>query len=212
MNRIIGRHLDDFMVVYLDDILVFSKNAEDHLKHLDIVLGILRRHKLSAKLSKCVWEVNSLPFLGHVLSADGIGVDLKKVAAVKEWPAPKNVGELRSFLGLANYFRRFMQGFAKRAAPLTSLLRKEAPYIWSTDCREAFEGLKNDLSSAQQGLFWWLLTTVSLLRWWLMHAGSASVLFCCRVAGRLLSKAGSCLLLNTITPLVRSSYWHLYMP
>ena len=148
MNRIFGRRLDDFMAVYLDDILVFSKNAKDHLKHLDLVLGSVRRHKLLAKLSKCVWGVNGLPFLGHVLSADGISVDPKKADAVEEWPAPKNVGELRSFLGLANYFRRFMQGFAKRAAPMTSLLRKDAPYIWSTECREAFEGLKTDLSSA----------------------------------------------------------------
>jgi hypothetical protein len=118
MNDIFQKHLGKFVIVYLDDILVFSKNAEEHKKHLEVVLEILRKEHFYAKMSKCEFNKDELNFLGHIVGAAGVKVDPAKTKAVMDSPVPRNVADVRSFLGLANYFRRFVQGYAKLATPL----------------------------------------------------------------------------------------------
>ncbi|MGQ3348719.1 reverse transcriptase domain-containing protein, partial [Bosea sp. (in: a-proteobacteria)] len=148
MNRIFSDYINDFVVVYLDDILIYSKSAADHAKHLDLVLKRLREHELYAKLKKCDFNKPEVNFLGHVVCAEGIKVDPSKVKVVAEWPAPTSVSELRSFLGLANYFRRFMQGYSKRVAVLHDLTKASVPFVWTPSCQAAFEGVKHSLTSA----------------------------------------------------------------
>ena len=110
------------MVVYLDDILIFSKNQEEHLRHIELVLQALEENELKAKLSKCEFMLDQIEFLGHVISKDGIATDPNKVKAIRDWPAPKNLKELQCFLGLTNYYRRFIENYAKVALQLTKLL------------------------------------------------------------------------------------------
>ena len=108
----------------MDDKVIFSKNAEEHVEHVRIVLEVLRKHKLYAKLAKCSFMQSELKFLGHIVGAQGLQVDPKKVAIVQDWPVPAGVAQLRSFLGLANYFRKFVTGWAVLMAPLQRLTRK----------------------------------------------------------------------------------------
>jgi hypothetical protein len=110
--------------VFIDDILVYSKSEEEHAEHLRIVLGVLKEKKLFAKLSKCEFRLREVSFLGHVISKGGIVVDPSKVDVVLQWESPKSVFEVRSFLGLAGYYRRFIEGFSKLVLPLTQLTRK----------------------------------------------------------------------------------------
>jgi hypothetical protein len=113
------------MIVFIDDILVYSENKKDHAEHLRIVLTRLRDHQLYAKFSKCKFWLKKIPFLGHVLSENGISVDPSKVQEVMDWKAPTTVHEVRSFLGLASCYRRFIPDFSKIAKPMTSLLQKD---------------------------------------------------------------------------------------
>jgi hypothetical protein len=122
MNSVFMPELDKFVVVFIDDILVYSENEEDHVKHLEIVLTRLREHKLYTKFSKCEFWLTKVPFLGHILSTEGIFVDPSKVQEVLDWKAPTSVTEVRSFLGLASYCHRFILDFSKIAKPMTSLL------------------------------------------------------------------------------------------
>jgi len=124
MNKVFMEYLDKFVVVFIDDILVFFKNKEEHEEHLRLVLQKLRENQLYAKLSKCDFWLREVSFLGHVISDGGIAVDPSKVQDVLNWNPPKNVSEIRSFLGLAGYYRRFIEGFSKIVKPLTSLLEK----------------------------------------------------------------------------------------
>ncbi|KAL5744255.1 hypothetical protein ACOSQ2_027371 [Xanthoceras sorbifolium] len=149
MNRIFRPYLDLCVVVFIDDILIYSQTAAEHDRHLRIVLQILREKKLYAKLSKCEFWLNEIAFLGHVISADGIKADPKKIEAVMEWKPPRNVSEIRSFLGLAGYYRRFVKGFSSIATPLTKLLHKNVRYEWNEKCQTAFEKLKAMLVEAQ---------------------------------------------------------------
>ncbi|XP_021832400.1 uncharacterized protein LOC110772280, partial [Prunus avium] len=148
MNRIFGPYLDDFVVVFVDDILIYSKNDEDHDRHLEIVLETLRRNQLYAKYEKCDFWQDKVKFLGHVVSKDGVSVDPSKVEAVMEWKQPATVTEIRSFLGLAGYYRRFIEDFSSIAAPLTKLTRKDVLFIWNEDCEKAFKELKKKLTIA----------------------------------------------------------------
>ena len=148
MNQLFASQLGKYVCVYLDDILIFSKNAAEHEEHLKEVLKILEQNKFYAKLSKCDFNRSELLYLGHIVGAYGIRVDLAKIAAVSSWPVPKDLHEMRSFLGLTNYSKKFVQGYATRCRPLTNLTRKSVPVVWTAECNAAFNGLKQDLTTA----------------------------------------------------------------
>ena len=148
MNRVFQPYLDRFVIIFIDDILVYSGSSEEHSEHLRIVLQTLRERQLYAKLSKCQFWLDRVAFLGHVISAEGVSVDPQKIEAVVNWKPPKNVSEVRSFLGLAGYYRKFVEGFSKIAAPLTKLTRKDVKYDWVDACQQSFEELKSRLTSA----------------------------------------------------------------
>jgi len=141
MNRIFHAYLDHFVVVFIDEILIYSKSEEEHVEHLKIVLQVLKEKKLYAKLSKCEFWLNEVSFLGHVISGSGIVVDPTKVDAV-------SVTEIRSFLGLAGYHRRFIDGFSKLALPLTQLTCKGKAFVWDVQCENSFNELKQRLTTA----------------------------------------------------------------
>ena len=134
MNRVFQPYLDRFVIIFIDDILVYSGSSKEHSEHLRIVLQTLRERQLYAKLSKCQFWLDRVAFLGHVISAEGVSVDPQKIEAVVNWKPPKNVSEVRSFLGLAGYYRKFVEGFSKIAAPLTKLTRKDVKYDWVDAC------------------------------------------------------------------------------
>jgi hypothetical protein len=140
--------LDKFVVVFIDDILIYSKNEKEHAKHLRIVLQCLRDHKLYAKFSNCELWLNSVKFLGHTISKDGISVDPSKVQEVMDWKPPKSVHQIRSFLGLAGYYRGFIPNFSRIAKPMTELLKKGVKFMWSEACEKAFHTLRQHLTSA----------------------------------------------------------------
>nr|GFC72413.1 putative reverse transcriptase domain-containing protein [Tanacetum cinerariifolium] len=133
MNRVFHEFLDKFVIVFIDDILVFSKSKEEHEDHLRTVLQILRREKLYAKFSKCEFWLSSVAFLGHIVSAERITMDPTKVEAITKWPRPTSVTEVRSFLGLAGYYHRFIEGFSRLALPLTKLMRKGEKFVWDEE-------------------------------------------------------------------------------
>ena len=148
MNRIFRPYLDQFVIVFIDDILIYSGSEEEHAELLRIVMQILREHRLYAKLSKCQFWLDSVTFLGHIVSVEGVSVDPQKVEAILNWKPPTSVTEIRSFLCLAGYYRKFVEGFSKIAAPLTRLTRKEEPFLWSEACQQSFDELKRRLTSA----------------------------------------------------------------
>jgi len=138
MNRIFHPYLDQFVVVFIDDILVYSKSEEEHANHLRIVLQVLKEKQLFAKLSKCEFWLQEVSFLGHVILKGGIAVDPSKVDAVMEWESPKSVFEVRSFLGLVGYYRRFIEGFSKLVFPFTQLTQKGQAYVCDSKCENSF--------------------------------------------------------------------------
>ncbi|KAK8941019.1 hypothetical protein KSP39_PZI010072 [Platanthera zijinensis] len=148
MHRTFREYLDLFVIVFIDDILVYSQSEEDHANHLRLVLHTLRRNKLFAKFSKCEFWLSSVAFLGHVVSGEGIAVDPLKISAIRDWPVMSSVAEVRSFLGLAGYYRRFVENFSRIALPLTTLTRKDQKFIWTPECARAFEDLKSRLTTA----------------------------------------------------------------
>ena len=145
MNRVFKDFLDKFVIVFIDDILVYSKSKEEHDEHLRAVLEKLRENKLYAKYQKCEFWLDQVAFLGHIVSADGIKVDPAKVEAITNWSRPSTVTEVRSFLGLAGYYRRFVEGFSTIAMPLTQLTRKSNKFIWTDECEISFQELKKRL-------------------------------------------------------------------
>ncbi|GAU10637.1 hypothetical protein TSUD_418350, partial [Trifolium subterraneum] len=148
MNRIFQPYLDKFVVIFIDDILIYSKDPQEHAEHLRIVLNILREKQLYAKFSKCEFWLSEVKFLGHVISQGGVSVDPSKVEAVLNWERPRTVSEIRSFLGLVGYYRRFILGFSEIALPLTRLTRKGAAFDWDELCENSFNLLKQKLTSA----------------------------------------------------------------
>jgi len=148
MNGVFRPYIDSFVIVFIDDILVYSRTEDDHVRHLRIVLQRLREEKLYAKFSKCEFWLNSVAFLGHVVSKEGIRVDPAKIEAVRGWTRPTSPTEIRSFVGLAGYYRRFVQGFSTITAPLTRLTRQGVGFQWSDECEESFQKLKTLLTSA----------------------------------------------------------------
>ena len=148
MHRVFKPYLDQFVVIFIDDILIYSKSKEDHERHLRLVLQTLKEHKLYAKFSKSKFWLKEVSFLGHVISEKGIAVDPAKVKAVVDWKQPENPTEVRSFLGLAGYYRRFIQDFSKLAGPLTNLTRKNSRFVWDSKCENSFQELKSRLTKA----------------------------------------------------------------
>ena len=149
MNEILSP-LNEFCLVYMDDILVFSKTSADHVGHVRVVLERLRSNRLYAKTKKCYWGKSRLRFLGHVLPDKGLEVDPAKVAAVADWPNPENVSHVRSFLGLSNCFQSFIQGYSSLVGPLIDLTKKGADWAWTAACQGSFEGVKAALTSAPE--------------------------------------------------------------
>ena len=150
LHRVFHPYLDWFVVVFMDDILIYSETEEDHEDYLRVVLQTLRDHQLYAKFSKCEFWLTEVRFLGHVVSASGVSVDHEKVEAIMSWERPKSVFKIRSFLGLAGYYKRFIEDFSRLAAPMTKLTRNEVKFEWNDSCERAFQELKWRL----QLIFW----------------------------------------------------------
>ncbi len=142
MNKVFHPYLDKFVVVYLDDIVIYSTTLEEHVDHLRTVFQVLRENKLYVKREKCSFATEEVTFLGHKIKDGKLMMEQDKVRAIQEWEAPTKVTELRSFLGLVNYYRRFIKGYSARAAPLTDLLKKNKAWEWSERCQKSFEDLK----------------------------------------------------------------------
>ncbi|GJS17977.1 putative reverse transcriptase domain-containing protein [Tanacetum coccineum] len=139
MNRICKPYMDKFVIVFIDDILIYSHNKEEHVDHLRIILELLKNEKLYVKFSKCNFWISIVQFLGHTIDSQGIHVDPAKIEAVKNWESPTTPTEVRQFLGLSDYYRRFIEGFSKIAKPLTELTQKNKKYIWGEDQELAFQ-------------------------------------------------------------------------
>ncbi|GKC45070.1 putative nucleotidyltransferase, ribonuclease H, partial [Tanacetum coccineum] len=148
MNRVCKPYLDKFVIVFIDDILVYSKSKDEHKVHLRLGLELLKKEAMYAKFSMCEFWLQEVQFLGHVVNQNGIHVDPSKIEAIKNWKAPKTPSEIRSFLGLAGYYRRFIINFSKIAKPLTSLSQKNKKYKWGIEQEEAFQTLKDKLYNA----------------------------------------------------------------
>jgi hypothetical protein len=141
-------YIDKFVVVFIDDILVYSQNEQEHEEHLRKVLQRLRDCQLYAKLSKCEFWISEVLFLCHIINRDGLAMDPKKVAAILDWKSPKDVRGIKSFIGMVGYYRRFIEGFSKIARPMTTLLAKKLEFKWTSACQESFEMLKLKLTTA----------------------------------------------------------------
>jgi hypothetical protein len=145
MNKVFMEYLDKFVMVFIDDILVYSRSLEEHL-HL--ALQKLRHNRLYAKMSKCEFWMKQVAFLEHVTSKGGISVDPSKVQDVLSWNAPMNVGDIQSFLGLAGYYRRFIKGFSRICKPMTELLEKDKKFEWTSASKASFQELRKRLTIA----------------------------------------------------------------
>ncbi|GJU53791.1 putative reverse transcriptase domain-containing protein [Tanacetum coccineum] len=148
MNRVCKPYLDKFVIVFIDDILIYSKNKQEHAEHLKLILELLKKEQLYAKFSKCEFWIPKVQFLGHVIDSQGIHVDPAKIESVKDWASPKSATEIRQFLGLAGYYRRFIEGFSKIAKPMTKLTQKKIKFEWSDKAEAAFQLIKQKLCSA----------------------------------------------------------------
>ncbi|GKD76225.1 putative reverse transcriptase domain-containing protein [Tanacetum coccineum] len=148
MNRMCKPYLDKFVIVFIDDILIYSRNKEEHANHLRIILELLKKEKLYAKFSKCDFRISIVQFLGHLIDSQGLHVNPAKIKAVKNWTSPTTPTEIRQFLGLASYYRRFIKDFSKIAKSLTELTQKNKKYIWGENQESAFQLLKQKLCEA----------------------------------------------------------------
>ncbi|KAL0373943.1 UNVERIFIED_CONTAM: Transposon Tf2-12 polyprotein [Sesamum radiatum] len=142
MNQVLYGFLDEFVVVYLDDIVIYSRTLAEHVEHLRQVLARLREYELYAKVSKCSFAQETISFLGHIVERGRIRMDSKKVQAIEEWQPPSDVHDLRSFLGLANYYQHFVKDYSKIARPMTDLLKKTEAWNWTPQCQVSFDDLK----------------------------------------------------------------------
>ncbi|GJV50345.1 putative reverse transcriptase domain-containing protein [Tanacetum coccineum] len=148
MNHVCKPYLDKFVIVVIDDILIYSRNEKEHEEHLKTILELLRKEELYAKFSKCEFWIHTVKFLGHVIDSSGIHVDPTKIEAVKNWASPTTPLEIRQFLGLAGYYRRFIEGFSKIAKPMTELTQKDRKFDWGKEQETAFQLLKQKLCAA----------------------------------------------------------------
>jgi hypothetical protein len=148
MNHVLRAFIGRFVVVYFDDILIYSKNLEEHVMHLKYVLEILRKVRLFANLKKCIFCTDKLVFLGFVVCRRGIEVDEEKVKAIQEWPTPTTISQVRSFHGLASFYRRFVRDFSSLAAPLIEVIKKNVSFKWGKEQEKAFNLIKEKLTNA----------------------------------------------------------------
>ena len=148
MNEVLRAFIGRFVVVYFDDILIYSKSLEEHLDHLRAIFNALRDARLYGNLEKCTFCTNRVAFLGYVVTAQGIEVDPTKIEAIESWPQPKTVTQVRSFLGLAGFYRRFVNDFGSITAPMNELTKKDVPFLWGDAQQEAFVILKDKLTHA----------------------------------------------------------------
>ncbi|KAM3518660.1 hypothetical protein MY4038_010031, partial [Beauveria bassiana] len=148
VNDALREYLDIFCTAYLDDILIYSNSLEEHKRHIKQVLQRLREFGLQADIAKCEFHVQEVQYLGLIVGTNGIQMDPRKVSAVVHWPTPKNVKDVQSFLGFANFYRRFIRDFVAKASPLTKLTKKDVPFVWNTECETAFTELKLAFTSA----------------------------------------------------------------
>jgi len=148
MNHVLRPFISKFVVVYFDDILIYSRSLDEHVVHLSSVLTALRSHHLFAKLAKCTFCVDEVVFLGFVVGREGVKVDQEKVRAIQEWPTPTSASEVRSFHGLASFYRRFVRDFSTIAAPLNALTKKNVKFVWSEEQQKSFDVLKHALTTA----------------------------------------------------------------
>lgn len=147
MNTVLAQFLRKFALVFFDDILIYSKSLSDHIIHLEAVLEVLRQNQLYAKLSKCTFGQDKIEYLGHVISSEGVATDPSKIEIIKQWPSPSNPTQLRAFLGMTGYYRRFIQGYGIICKPLFKSLKKDG-FSWN-DEQEDFQLLKKVMSSPQ---------------------------------------------------------------
>ena len=138
MNHVFRPYIGVFVVVYFNDILVYSKSLKDHVTHVRTILQTLRKERLCANMEKCLFGVDKLVFLGFVVSSKGVHVDDSKINAIKTWPQPTNLHQVRSFLGLADFYRRFVKDISTIASPLHALSKKNAPFVWGPSQDTAF--------------------------------------------------------------------------
>ena len=148
MTSLIRPYLRKFVVVFLDDILIFSRNWKEHVKHVRLVLETLQKHQLYCKPSKCLFGATETLYLGQCITGSTIAPDRKKLQAVKNWPVPRNVSQVRSFLGFANYFRRFVCHYAELAKPLDQITGRLSVFSWNEERQQAFEDIKSALITA----------------------------------------------------------------
>jgi hypothetical protein len=148
MNSILHPYIGKFVVVYIYDIPIFSKTEAEHQAHVRLVLEVLKREKFYVCKAKSSFAQTEIKYLGHIVSEQGICPDPKKVEAVQTWPVPKNVHDVKSFQGLVNYFRKFMEHYSEIAVPLTNWTKKSHPWVWTGRCQDAFELLKQKLTEA----------------------------------------------------------------
>ena len=141
MNNIMHKYLDKFVVVFIDDILIYSKTEEEHKEHLKIVLQELREHQLFAKFSKCDFFKDKIQYLGHVVTKEGIFVDPEKIRAIEDWSVPKDVTDVRSFMGIIGYYQRFIKGFSRITNPINALQKKGKKF--STGTRNVKKALRS---------------------------------------------------------------------
>ena len=137
------KYLDKFVVVFIDDILIYSKTEEEHKGHPKIILQELRDHQIFAKFSKCDFFKDKIQYLGHVVTKEGISVDPEKIRAIKDWSVPKDVTDVRYFMEIIGYYRRFIEGFSSIENPITSFQKKGKKFDWNKKCEESFKKLKN---------------------------------------------------------------------
>jgi len=148
INDVLGDLLDQCTVAYIDDILIYSDSLAEHREHVREVLRRLRKHSLYAKASKCKWHKDSVEFLGYILRTDGLTMAEDKVKTIREWPEPRKVKDVQSFLGFAKFYRHFIFNYSDITVPLTRLTRKGTAWSWTKDCQKSFDFLKAAFTSA----------------------------------------------------------------
>lgn len=154
VNEVFADLLDTSVVAYIDDLLVYSDSLEEHVQHVREVLRRLRHHKLYASAKKCVWHTDKVEFLGFVLGTEGLSMDPSKVEVIQKWPPPRRTKDIQSFLGFANFYRRFIHDYSKITVPLTRLTRKGTDWDWTDDCQRAFDALKAAFTTAPVLTHW----------------------------------------------------------